>query len=82
MPIESWREEFANFLDRLSATRGRVSVRDWQRYVVTHYQDEPIEEIRRTVARLGANWANRDWPDLNCELVSEWAEQIRGSRSS
>lgn len=42
--------EFAEFLRDFAA--GSSSDADWQRFVVTHYPDEQLEDIRRSLVRL------------------------------
>jgi hypothetical protein len=79
MPNEPWRLEFADFLDRLVAVKGRVGIADRSKYIVAHYPDEEIEKMRRTIVGLGISWQGRDWPEFNCEMVSGWARQIRQS---
>ena len=76
---EHWRTEFIGFLERLIAFKGRVEDRDWSKFIITHYPDEEIEEMRRTIARLGHSWAYREWPELNLELVAEWVKKLRQS---
>lgn len=76
---ERWRIEFIDFLERLIVVKGRVEVVDWNRFIITHYPDEEIEEMRRTIARLQHSWAHRDWPELNLELVAEWVKKLRQS---
>jgi hypothetical protein len=79
VPNENLNSAFAAFLDRLAATKGQVGSVDWDRYILTHYPDEQVEEMRRTIVRLASSWAGRDWPEFNCELVSGWAKRIRES---
>ena len=48
--MRSYRAEFAEFLDQLRV--GPVHHEIWQRYIVTHYHDDRLEEIRRQCVRL------------------------------
>ncbi len=77
MSDDSQRLQFADFLDRLAVAKGHWGIGDHGRFVVTHYADDEIEEMRRTIVRLSINWANRDWPEINCELLLGWAKQLR-----
>jgi hypothetical protein len=79
MTNETLRSDFADFLERLAACKGRCGMIDWQTFAVNHYHDEEIEEMRRTVVRLGISWAYGDWPEINCELVQGWAKRLRQS---
>ncbi|MEZ6142225.1 MAG: hypothetical protein R3B84_16830 [Zavarzinella sp.] len=73
------RLEFADFLERLADGRGVCSSIEWGKFIVGHYRDQEVEEIRRSVARLGISWAFREWPDLNLELLRKWSIQLRRS---
>ena len=77
MTDEDVRMGFVGFLERLIAAKGHVGRLDWSRYIVAHYLDEEMEEVRRTVARLGGSWAYREWPAFNLELVAGWIETLR-----
>lgn len=82
MTSEQWRSEFADFLDRLAAAKGHVGTAGWSRFMITHYPDEEIEDMRRSVVRFSINWRSRDWPELNCELISGWAKKLRMSAAA
>jgi hypothetical protein len=46
-----YRRQFADFLDRLAS--GSVDdVEEWSSFIVTHYPDEFLEELRRCTVRL------------------------------
>ncbi len=47
------RLAFVRFLDRLAL--GRASREEWQAFVVAHYSDEELEDVRRRCVRLAIN---------------------------
>lgn len=47
------RAAFADFLDRLA--EGRTDALEWNRYIVAHYADPFLEEMRRCTVRLMLN---------------------------
>lgn len=74
----NYRRQFADFLDRLAA--GTAHDDEWSSFVVTHYPDEFLEEMRRCAVRLGIE-------ELGCkidssegrQLLRAWAIAIRSS---
>jgi hypothetical protein len=76
---EHWRTDFIGFLERLIAVKGRIRAVDWDRFIITHYLVEEVEEMRRTIVRLQHSWAYRDWPEVNLELVASWVKKLRQS---
>ena len=47
---ENVRRQFADFLDRLAS--GTLHANEWLSFIVTHHQDEFLEEMRRCTVRL------------------------------
>jgi hypothetical protein len=78
-----YRLQFADFLDRLAD--GPVGAEEWLSFVVTHYPDEFLEEIRRQCVRLACGYGDRDQrPDTPAgrEVLRLWAGQLRASRAA
>lgn len=46
----SYRQEFATFLIHLADNQ--TTPEDWQQWIVNHYHDGVLEEVRRQVVRL------------------------------
>lgn len=75
------REAFADFLDRYA--HNKTGTIEWDHFVVQHYGDSFLEEIRRCVVRLvinklpihGDTEAARD-------LIRSWATLLRSSTNS
>ena len=69
------RADFADCLDRLAS--GSASHRDWDTYLVAHYADEFLEEMRRCVVRLrhhsDAVWGSDD----SRATLRHWATAVR-----
>jgi hypothetical protein len=63
----NYRQQFADFLDRLAAGTRRDE--EWLSFVVTHYPDEFLEEMRRCTVRL-------DIGEMECELDSAQGRQL------
>ena len=76
--VDFGRSSFAEFLERLASDQ--VSTAEWERFIVTHYQDEFLEEMRRCTVRL---MQNRLPYHANTEPAREalrcWAIAIRSS---
>lgn len=78
--IRQLRLRFADFLDQI-ANEPKYSPIEWNRFIVTHYADEFLEEMRRCTVRL---MQNRLPYHANTEPAREalrcWAMAIRSSR--
>lgn len=75
----SQRKQFADFLDRF-ASQAEFDRDDWERYVVAHYPDTFLEEIRRCVVRLGMGKIPVDMDsDEGRQLLRAWAVAVRYS---
>ena len=72
----SCRRQFADFLDRLAASK--AGDQEWVSFVVTHYQDEFLEEMRRCTVRLGIGESEYqlDSPEGR-QILRAWAIAIR-----
>lgn len=72
------RVEFADFLDRLADNR--TSQIEWQHFIVNHYHDEFLEEMRRCTARLMLNkLPYHGTTEPGREALRCWAMAIRSS---
>ena len=58
------RLAFAEFLTRLAACDDA----DWEKYIVAHYADEFLEELRRCVMRM-RHYSTAVWGDQNSNDV-------------
>lgn len=67
------RREFADFLDEL--TIGQRDPDKWLKFVVEHYFDERLEEIRIGLVRMDINGT------LEPERLRRWASELRSSQS-
>lgn len=75
------REAFANFLDRYADGQG--STFEWDHFVIRHYGDNFLEEIRRCVVRLVIN----ELPihgntEVAREVLRSWAFLLRSSTNA
>lgn len=74
------RLAFAEFLDRLALdTEGPD---EWFDLVVTHYLDEGLEEVRRSLVRLAIERdpkGNPTWLDSDREQIRTWSRQLLDS---
>jgi hypothetical protein len=69
---ENHRREFAEFLRDFAA--GSSSNVDWQRFVVTHYPDEQLEDIRRSLVRLAIDQqGSKQLSDEDRKRLQSWA---------
>lgn len=69
-------QPFADFLDRLAA--GNVDDDEWSRFIVTHYSDEFLEEVRRCTARLMQNrLVQSDGTHEEVQTLHSWAITLR-----
>ena len=81
MVTKNQRLEFAAFLDRLAIHK--TSESDWRRFVVCHYTDTFLEEIRRSIVRLYADELEiHSRTDAAAVLVESWATLVRASVGS
>lgn len=73
------RQEFADFLQRL-ANGADFDTEEWSSFVVAHYHDEALEEIRRMKARMGCGYMDEklDSEDGR-ELLRTWADRLRST---
>jgi len=79
MPTNPTRTQFADFLRRLAA--GKVKEIEWSRFVVTHYRDPELEEIRRSLGRLCINKAGGvQWSDSEFAALQHWSRTLRGPK--
>jgi hypothetical protein len=70
------RSEFAEFLRRVAAhTVGPI---EWQRFIVTHYQDEFLETARRAVAELCTNqFGGKEWSEAEFAALQHWSRELK-----
>ncbi len=75
------RNSFADFLDRY-ADNGTGSI-EWDHFVVRHYGDSFLEEVRRCVVRLAINRLPiRGETDAARDLIRSWAILLRSSTNA
>jgi hypothetical protein len=78
MEARTRRLEFADFLCRLAA--GTVNAIEWNRFIVPHYSDDRLEEIRRSVVRLRIGQAGAvQWSDSEIAALQHWSRELRGA---
>jgi hypothetical protein len=76
--ISRQRAEFADFLRRVAA--GDEGAIEWQRFIVTHYQDELLENIRRQMVKLSIDRdGGKEWSDSELASLQHWSRQLRGA---
>ena len=73
-------DEFAAVLERWA--EGSRAADEWERYVITHYEDSKTEEVRREVVRLlvfGED--SQTWPpsEVTSRRLRELARSIKRS---
>ncbi len=71
------RKIFTEYLDLL--LKGKCGDAEWQFYVIEHYLDEKLEEIRREVVRLRiVADDSRAFPSTNADKakIKEWIEEL------
>ncbi len=77
MRMNDHRIAFAKFLRRLVSEQ--INTIEWQKFIVTHYHDEMLEQIRRNVAKLSID---RDggiqWSDSEIEKLQHWSRVLQG----
>ena len=73
-----YRTQYASFLDRLAS--GTAHEMEWSSFVVTHYPDEFLEEMRRCTVRLsiGGLGHRLDSPEGR-QILRAWAIAIRSA---
>lgn len=72
------RNEFAAFLRRLAG--GKVGAIEWNRFVVRHYDDELLEEVRCELGRLViAQEGGKEWSDSELAALQHWSRQLTNS---
>lgn len=75
------REAFADFLDRYTDHKSNEA--EWDHFVVQHYGDSFLEEIRRCVVRLVINKLPiHGGTDAAFEMLRSWAFLLRSSTHS
>jgi hypothetical protein len=73
------RTAFAEFLRRLAT--GTAEAIEWERFVVTHYHDELLEDIRRRTAKLSIDRdGSKEWSDSEVAALQHWYRQLRGEQ--
>ena len=74
----SYRIQFADFLERL-ATPGNEQA-DWDQFIVVHYPDEFLEELRRCTTRLAIGELGYKLDSLEGrQILRAWALALRCS---
>ncbi|ODA34207.1 hypothetical protein [Planctopirus hydrillae] len=72
------REVFADFLDRYAERK--TDAIEWEHFVVRHYGDCFLEEIRRCVVRLATKMLSiHGDTEAACEMIRGWAFLLRSS---
>ena len=75
------REAFADFLDR--HVDNKTDSKDWEHFVVQHYGDSFLEEIRRCVVRLSINQLPiHGNTEAAREILRSWAFLLRASTNA
>ena len=75
------RNSFADFLDRYADNK--TGPTEWDNFVVQHYGDSFLEEIRRCVVRLAINnLPIHGDTDAARDLIRSWATLLRSSTNS
>lgn len=74
----NYRRQFADFLDRLAISG--VDRDEWSSFIIVHYLDEFLEEMRRCTVRLaiGELQINIDSDEAR-QILGAWAIAIRSS---
>jgi len=75
------REAFADFIDRYADRKTHAS--EWQHFVIQHFGDSFLEEIRRCVVRLASNklQIHGDTEPAR-DILRSWAVLLRSSTNS
>lgn len=75
------RQAFADFLDRYAEHTSNEA--EWDRFVIQHFGDSFLEEIRRCVVRLVINKLPKHGStDAAYEMLRSWAFLLRSSTNS
>lgn len=70
------RLAFADFLHRVAT--GNIGAIEWNRFVVTHYSDGFLEDIRRRLVRLSIERdGSKEWSDSELAALQQWAGELR-----
>jgi hypothetical protein len=73
------RTAFAEFLRRLAA--GAVGAIEWERFVVNHYHDELLEDIRRRTVKLSIDRdGGKEWSESEVAAFQHWSRLLRGEQ--
>jgi hypothetical protein len=73
-----YRIQFADFLDRLAEPG--YDFGDWDQFIVVHYPDEFLEELRRCTVRLAIGQLEHELDSAGGrQLLRAWALAIRCS---
>ncbi len=74
----NYRQQFADFLDRLAS--GTSHVEEWSSFVVTQYPDEFLEEMRRCTVRLEMGLLGHKLETfVGRQILRAWAIAIRSA---
>ena len=74
----NYRQQFADFLDRM--TSRSPDPEEWSSFVITHYPDEFLEEMRRCTVRLVCGYLpQRADSHEGRQILRAWAIAIRSS---
>ncbi|MDA7528181.1 hypothetical protein OAF98_01230 [Planctomicrobium sp.] len=72
------RVAFADFLTRLATGDDA----DWEKYIVAHYEDDFLEEMRRCVMRM-RHYSNAVWGDTDSNnMLRHWANALQLSTNT
>jgi len=70
------RDRFAEFLDRLASATATAA--HWDAFIVTHYPDGAVENVRRDCARLlGDRPADSALSEEDQQRLRQWADRLR-----
>jgi hypothetical protein len=76
--VKITRESFAGFIDRYAD--GKTHEREWDHFIIQHYGDCFLEEVRRCVVRLVINQLPiHGNTDAAREILRSWAFLLRAS---
>lgn len=82
-PVEDreTREAFADFLRHVAA--GSVRTIEWSRFIITHYRDEVLEDVRRGVSKLVHDRGGGvQWSESELAKLQHWSRLLRGETPS
>jgi len=72
------REDFVKYLYKL--IKEQYSKDDWFNYIIEHYQDEELEEVRRDIVRLRITAGDPEIFPMNeehKEKLKEWIKELQ-----